>query len=486
MIKSRFIKVVGAITIINMVARLLGFVREVSIGYIYGTTYQADSIITAFTIPNFIHIVIGGAATTAFISVYSKLRHSTKNDFVQTVLTLLSIVIGALTILFMIFPEFWIGLFFSGMSGEALELTSRLFMWTAPATFFLVLSIVLSGLHNVHENYTLSTMAGFMFNLVFLVAGVGLTPWLMEYSYALGATAGSLIMVLILALFVKKQQIMPLRFKLVKLTEITRFLKLALPLMLGGATLQFYQIIQRVFAANLDSGVISALNYASKMTQFPQAVLMTSVTTIVYPLLAKAAGDSDFDKLDSAYKKGFRLLTLLLLPVSIFIFFYAKDIISFVFEYGNFEQNSTNITYPLLQVFSLAVISLALNMYITRFFYALENTVLPIVLNIITVFGINILVIELFIDTLGATAIALGTVISTIVNTLLLIFFAKVRLDLMVCNWDFIVKLIPYVVITFALLGLSAAISADYTMLSLAIGGFITAGIILGGLKVIK
>src|SRR5690606_10135659 len=106
--QSRFLKILGAVALINIIARLLGFAREVIIGYQYGTTFQADSIITAFTIPNFIYIVIGGAITTAFISVYSKLSKETRNAFVTTIFTGLSIGIGALTILFLIFPTFWI------------------------------------------------------------------------------------------------------------------------------------------------------------------------------------------------------------------------------------------------------------------------------------------------------------------------------------------------------------------------------------------
>src|SRR5699024_1977160 len=152
-------------------------------------------------------------------------------------------------------------------------------------------------------------------------------------------------------------------------------------------------LIQRMYAAQLEDGIIAAINYSSKMTQFPQAVLMTSVTTIIYPLLAKAAGKGDFLKIKQAYQQGFRLLTLILLPASLFIFLYAKEIISFIFEYGNFGAESTNATYPLLQIFSIAIFSLALNTYITRFFYAMENTLLPTILNVFSVFIINITVI---------------------------------------------------------------------------------------------
>ncbi|SFD86269.1 putative peptidoglycan lipid II flippase [Lentibacillus persicus] len=486
MFNSRFLKLLGAVTIINIFARLFGFARELTIGYQYGTSYQADGIITAFTIPNFLYVVLGGAITTAFISVYSKLDRTVKHDFVQTLMTFLCLTVGTTTILFMIFPGFWMKLFFSGMSEDALTLTTHLFLVTAPATLFLVVSMVLSGLHNVHENYRYSSFAALIFNGVYLFIGVSLTPILKEYSYALGATLGALFMFLLLIYQIKKQQIVPLRFKIVKHPELKRLVKLAMPLILGGATLQFYLIIQRIFAAGLDDGAIAAINYASKMTQFPQGVLMTSVTTIVYPMLAKSAADGDFQQINQAYKKGFRMLTLLLIPASIFIFFYAEDVITFIFQYGNFSQESTNVTYPLLQVFSLSIFSLALNTYVTRFFYALERTLLPNILSIISVFGINIAVISLFIDQWGAFAIAIGTVVSTIINMLLLILFAKIKLQLIVCSRAYLVRLLSFVSLVLVIFWLVSFIDIAAVWLSLLLGGMITLITIATGLKLVK
>lgn len=483
--KSRFFKIVGTITIINIIARLFGFAREVIIGYQYGTSYRADSIISAFTLPNFLYIVLGGAVTTAFISVYSKMGRERQKDFGQTIFSYLFVIIGIITFIFILFPEFWMGLIFSGMSEEALSLTSKLFIWTAPSTLFLVLSIGLSGLHNVHENYHVSTFSTFIFNGVYLVIGVGLTPLVMEYSYALGATTGSIFMFGLLIYYIKKQQLLPLQFKIARLPETKRFMKLIIPLLFGGATIQFYFLIQRMYAAELADGAIAAINYSSKMTQFPQAVLMTSVTTIIYPMLTKAAGEGDFPKISRAYQEGFRMLTLILIPASMFVFAYAEEIITFIFQYGHFGAESTKATYPLLQVFSLAIVSLALNTYITRFFYALENTWLPTILNVLSVFGINILVISIFLDEWGSLAIAFGTVISAFVNMLLLIFFAKVNLKLVISKWGYILKMLGFIMIVFALLWLTTLIPVGI-FISLLIGGLVTLGLVLGGLRLIK
>ncbi|TRM10631.1 murein biosynthesis integral membrane protein MurJ [Lentibacillus cibarius] len=481
--KRTFLKLLGTVALINVIARLLGFAREVIIGYQYGTGYEADSIITAFTIPNFIYIVVGGAITTAFISVYSKTADSNKHTFVQTVLTGLGIIIGVLTILFVFIPEFWMNLFFGGLSPEAMALTSNLFVLMAPATFFLALAMAFSGLHNVHNNFRLTAMSTLIFNAVFLIIGFGLTSIMSAYAYGLGALLGSFFMLVFLVTYIRKQAIMPFRIRLVPMPEITRFVKMALPIIFGGATIQFYFIIQRIYAADLSEGVIAAMNYASKMTQFPQAVLMTSVTTVIYPMLAKAVNDGDAQKLTKAYQQGFHMLCTLLLPATVFIFMYAKDIIAFIFEYGHFDAQSTNATYPLLQVFSFGIFALALNTYVTRFFYARENAYLPIGMNVLSVFGVNILVITLLIDDLGAQAIALGTVVASIVNMLLLLAAAKHKLGLVVSSWRGIGKLAGFVGGAAVLIYCTSLIPIDSHVWSLVFGGGVTGMLVLLGLK---
>ena len=57
---SKLFKIIGAVAIINIAARLFGFGREVVIGIQYGTSTVADAIATAYTIPNFIYLVLGG------------------------------------------------------------------------------------------------------------------------------------------------------------------------------------------------------------------------------------------------------------------------------------------------------------------------------------------------------------------------------------------------------------------------------------------
>ncbi|MDC3416114.1 murein biosynthesis integral membrane protein MurJ [Aquibacillus salsiterrae] len=482
----QFLKIVGAVAAINMVARLFGFFREVVIGYQYGTSYQADSIITAFTIPNFLYLVLGGAITTAFISIYSKLEDRRDEAFLKTLFTGLTVVVGAVTLLFMVIPNFWIKLFFAGMSDEAYLLTRDLFVWMAPSTFFLVISMWLSGVLNVHNKYQFSAFSTLVFNGLFLIAGIVFYPTIGAFAYGIGATIAAILMAVVLFWYVKRTKIVPLSFGFEKMPELKRFLKLALPILFGGATLQFYFFIQRIYATGLPDGAIASLNYASKMTQFPQAILMTAVTTVIYPMLAKLTASTDRGKLEAHYRKGIRLLFVLLIPATVFVYVYAKEIITVIFQYGNFTVDSTNQTYPLLQVFSWSMVALAINMYITRFFYALENSYLPVVFNILSVFGVNILVIQLFIETQGANAIALGTSISTIFNMICMMLLAKRMYHFSLFTKKIGMKMIGYLLLSTALIAGFSFVAIPFMLVDVTIGGVITAISIVIGMKVFQ
>lgn len=487
--KGKMIKLIGAIAVINILSRLLGFVREMVIGYQYGTSLLADSIITAYTIPNFIYIVIGGAITTAFISVYSKLADGEeKQKFLSSTFSYILLIVGVLTILLVVFAEPILKLSFSGLSGEELEITKRLFYWMAPSTFFLVFSMWQSGILNVHQRFQLSTFATFVYNLAFLVLAVIFTPLLKVDSYGLGALLGAAIMVLMLFYGLKKDFTPHFRFHFKHTNELKRLWMIALPIMLGGASLQFYFFIQRAFASNLSDGYIAALNYASKLTQFPQAVLMTAVTTVIYPLLAKKVGAKETEGVSELYQRGMNLLGLLLIPITFFVFFYSKEIITMIFEYGNFNADSTRMTTPLLQIFSLSMFALAGNVYISRFFYAMEKSYLTVLISLLCVFGVNVLVTLLMIDQYGAVAIAWGTSISSIVNLILLMLLAKYMLKLTVkSNLQQTGKSVVLYGSLIVLLYLSSSyIHTGWIIGDLLIGGVIFLVVLLGGMKVLR
>ncbi|MGE8080469.1 murein biosynthesis integral membrane protein MurJ [Peribacillus loiseleuriae] len=435
--KKSLFAIIGAVAIINLLSRLVGFVREIVIGYHFGTSEIADSVIVAYTIPNFLYIVVGGAITTAFISVYSKTDDNRIKDELSNVIFTYTFLIAALiSFVFFLFPLFWMNLFFSGLSDSQLKTTSAIFRIMSVSTVFLVLSMYFSGILNTKGRFRATAIAPLINNVLFVVIALIAFPIFAEMGYAWGAVIGSAAMGVLLWTELKKDDFhIGFSLKINHPEYAWRFLKISVPILLGGATLQFYFLVHRIFAASLEGGYLSALNYASKLTQLPQAVLMTAVTTVIYPLIAVKVANNETKSLENIYNDGLRYLLYLMIPVTLFIFFYTEDVVTLIFEYGSFDKESSMMTSGLLKIFVLGMFAHAANVYVTRFYYAMEKAFLPVLSGVIAVFGVNILIIVLFIEEFGAMAIAWGTTISAYFQFFLLILAApsklklKIRLD---------------------------------------------------------
>lgn len=423
---SKMMKIVGAVAVINIVARLFGFLREVAISTQYGTTSTADAIVTAYTIPNFIYLVVGGGLTTAFISVY----HSTKSDkmlYVRKSFTTTLVTAVSITVVLLIFTNPVLHLFFRNRSVEEYAMIRNLYLWMMPSSIILVLATWMSGALNINGKYNLSSMAVLLYNAAFVGIAVALTSTFGPQSYGIGAMFGAILMGGFLYAGLRKSKLYSLRPSFGMSDDVKRIWVIALPILFGGASLQFYILIHRIAADQFGDGMISAVNYASKLTSLPQAILMTAVTTVIYPLLSKKEGEGDNETIRKLYKKGMLYLVALLVPATAVAYFFAEPLISLVFERGEYTREDVLLTVPIFRAFALSMFFLAANTYITRFYYAKANSIVPVLFSIVSVLGINVAVIYLMKDVFGASSIAYGTAISAAANFVMLVVYARVK-----------------------------------------------------------
>src|SRR5690606_11330964 len=148
---NKFLKIVGAVAIINIAARLFGFFREMAIGYQYGITAAADSIFTAYMLPNFLYLVVGGAFTTAVISIYNR-KTTDQREFVRQSFTIVLSSGIIMTAIVLLFTEPIINLLYENnqdITPDTIELTKHLFYWMMPSSIFLILASYYSGLLHV-------------------------------------------------------------------------------------------------------------------------------------------------------------------------------------------------------------------------------------------------------------------------------------------------------------------------------------------------
>ena len=174
-------------------------------------------------------------------------------------------------------------------------------------------------------------------------------------------------------------------------------------------------------ASRLMEGAISGLSYSNTLNYLVITIFITSLSTVVYPTLAENASSGDMQFFGKNLTQSISLLIISLFPVSIITMVCANDIVSIVFERGNFDRSATELTATALFFYAIMYVFIAIREVLIRGFFALKDTKTPMINGSIAV-GLNIIISILLVKYMGIAGIAVGTSISSIISASLLLF----------------------------------------------------------------
>ena len=91
-------------------------------------------------------------------------------------------------------------------------------------------------------------------------------------------------------------------------------------------------------------GVISAYSYAKQLTDAPNEILTSKITSVFHIQLNESASAKNFEDLNRNYLKANYLILFIMVPLAIFTCYFAPDIVNLFFKRGEFNaQSSSNV-----------------------------------------------------------------------------------------------------------------------------------------------
>ena len=170
--EKKIVQAAGIIGSATLVSRILGFVRDAVIAYIFGAGRDADAFFVAYRIPNLLRRLVGeGALTVSFIPIFTEeLAKGSKDKaqkLVSTAFTFFSIILIILTVFGIIFSKWIVEIISPGFADtpEKLELTISLAKWMFPFLFFISLSALAMGVLNSLKHFTAPAFSPVWFNV---------------------------------------------------------------------------------------------------------------------------------------------------------------------------------------------------------------------------------------------------------------------------------------------------------------------------------
>ena len=436
MFKSSFI-----VMIINMLSRILGLVREMIIGSVFGATGMTDAYFSATKIPNFFTTLFGeGSLGTVFIPIYNRgIEEQGKertDEFVFSVLNLIVAFTSTMSILMILFSRQILKITTKFTDSERFETANILLKIVAFYFLFIALSGVVSSLLNNYKKFAVAASMGIVFNLTIIIGTLFLKNKMGIYGLGVAYLLSGVFQLTMM---------LPQFFQIVRTYKFTFNLK-------DEYVVEMFKLMIPTLTM-LPKGTVSALNYASRLYLLPIGVFAISLSVVIFPTLSKAVIKNNMKTVRRVVHQGLYMLAFLIVPSSVILFGYAQEIVALIYKRGHFTTRSVVITSETLQFYAIGLLFFSTIHLLTRSHYVFKDRTLPVISSF-TAIGINIILDELLYRQYLHVGLTFATSFAAMVNFVIL-YTSLARRYVKLRTFKYFIIL----VITFATSGVSFYVS---------------------------
>ena len=370
----------GAVTL----SRVIGYVREAYIAYAFGAGGQTDAYVAAFTLPDWLnYIVAGGAASITFISIYTRFlaenRDADAKKTFSVVITVMTTVMIAGTILTEIFTPQFVRWMFRGFSPAQVELTVHLTRILLPAQIFFYVGGVVAAVLLSHRLFLFPAFGPLLYNIFIILGGAIAGRRLGIASLAYGALLGSIVGPFLASVIGAARIGTGYRPSFDIMNPAFReWVRLSVPLMLGVSLVTADDWILRHYASS-GIGDIARLNYAKRLFAVPIAVLGQATGQASLPFFARLFNEKRLKEFATTVNDSVYRVAAASFLATGWMMAAAFPLIDLVYRRGRFLVSDTQTTAVYFFWFSLSLALWSAQGLYARAFYAAGDTLTPMV-----------------------------------------------------------------------------------------------------------
>ena len=452
------IKSTGTFSLFVILSRILGYIRDFFIAIYLGSGPIADAFFVAFRIPNtFRRLFAEGTFNAAFVPSYTSELLSSKQKaqkFANSVFNLLILVLFSLTILVEIFMPSFIKLIAPGFSeiNDKYKLAIDLTRITFPFLFFISIASFFSAILNSQNKFAAAAAAPLFLNIILIICFFIIkndTDLVYYLSYSI--TFAGIVQLIFLIFFTRKYFYPKFNFSFQIDKKIKIFFNKLLPSIFSSGVTQI-NILVGTIIASFQASAVSYLYYADRIYQINLAIAGIAIGIIILPNLSRYVKSKDKLKLENLQNKSLELSLFLSLPATLALIIASDEIVSALFGYGSFNEESVKNSALALFYFSLGLPAFSMIKIFSSFIFARNDTKTPFYFSLISVITNIVISVSLFSE-VGFIIIPIATTISSWLNGFLLMIFVLNKNYFSFKN-SFFVQLFKILVTNFVCLGL--------------------------------
>jgi putative peptidoglycan lipid II flippase len=411
----------------TLVSRLLGLVREIFLAGWFGTGLAMSSFAVAFMIPNLFRRLFGeGALSAAFVPVFIDTRTNEGDEaarfLFRRAMTLLVLVLTGITLVGWLVIFIMLRWASPDSSTWAICALLRIML---PYMIFICLAALSMAALNARQHFAVPAFTPSLLSIVMILTLVFIVP------RASGGVMDHMRIVawaVLLAGVLQWAAQIPVlhRFGLapgwsgdLRDPRLHRVLLLMGPAAVGLAVAQINVMIDKFLALAVGPSAPAALYYSERLIYLPLGVFATAMSLVLLPALSGHAANREENAIPPAINHALRNLLFVMVPASVGILVLARPLVAMVFEWGEFDAESTTMTARALAFYAPGLVMFSLGKVFVPAFYARGDTRTPVRIAVWAV-GVNLALNLLFIVTWPQgwkhAGLACATVISSAFN----------------------------------------------------------------------
>ncbi|MFA6808439.1 MAG: oligosaccharide flippase family protein [Eubacteriales bacterium] len=444
--KNAISKNILIVILINCILAIVSLLKDIYMGAYLGTSAEADAFFLSFFIIDTIgNNLFATALGVAVIPAFTKFFFGQRKDDVGGIfagIIIYSIMISIIISAFLYFGRFWVVQHLgSGMSEQWHFVGIEILVILIPLLIVFPLINLGMGILQSKDCFASSSVGPVVFN------GVLLLGLILLYEKSVVLKEGVLLLALFIILAVlaqlifiwiyviKKCRVMP-DFKGIKAckTELLEIFWNFIPYFLFLATTQSIYLFERYLASGLGQGVLSGLNYAFRLVQFPIWVFIAAVSTVAFPMITRKYISEDKEEFSRSIFSFLYVGVIFTLPLTILLYIYRVPIVNILFERGEFTAKSSLITTTILSGYVFCIVFLGFSALLVRVSLLQGNKRIPLIAAFTSMI-VTIILEYVFVGLFGAVGIGYGASIGAFVNSVLLYILLKNLLNMKIKWW---------------------------------------------------
>ncbi|GAB4556434.1 MAG: murein biosynthesis integral membrane protein MurJ [Anaerolineae bacterium] len=383
------LRIISAVIALSFVfSGVLGLLRGVIIGAVFGAGSLLDAFYAAYRLPEMLFtLVAGGALGSAFIPIFNRFLSNGDESAAWrvaratlTCVTLIATFISLITAIFA-FPIVDRLLIPAADPAQKL-LTADLMRIMLITVAIFSASGLLMAILNANQRFLAPALAPSMNNIGLMAGALLLSPSMGIYGLAWGAVVGAILhlAVQLPALRAYRGQLRPsLDLRAAGLGEI---LRLMLPRLIGAAAVQLNFVVNTILASDMTDGSLSALSVAFTLMFVVLGVVAQSAGTAIFPTLSTFAARGETENFRNTLAGALRGVLFISLPATVGLILLSQPLIATLFERGEWDAFDTTATAWALSFFALGLAAFSLQELLARAFYALRDTLTPVAIAV--------------------------------------------------------------------------------------------------------